>query len=181
MIGKFLKNNWVITVIGGVLSVLLLRLFDSFFINDFLWDGIKSGFNAVIAFFNTEYSVKLYILVLLPILVIAAIIGVGILMSSIKTGKSAISPYPEWKDYTKDVFGDLQYRWQYHFYGNNYRIDNLQRYCNQCSSPLVSLRCPVCHTDYEYGHQLKSHEEIQALIQHRIDNGLYKNSRYFKA
>ena len=179
MIGKFFKNNWVVTVIGGVLSVLVLRLIDSFFIDDFLWDGIKSGFNAVIAFFNTEYSLKLYFLVLLPILVIAAIIGVGILMSSIKTGKSPISPYPEWKDYTKDVFGDLQYRWQYHFYGNNYRIENLQRLCDKCSCPLVDLKCPSCYEYYGYGHQLKSHEEVQALIIRNIDTGQYKQTRYF--
>ena len=177
---KLLKNNWVVTVIGGVLSVLVLRLIDSFFIDDFLWDGIKNGFSSIAGFFNTEYSVRLYFLILLPILVIAALIGVGILISSIKTGKSGISPYPEWKAYNKDVFGDLQYRWQYHFYGNNYNIENLQRLCDKCSCPLVDLKCAACHTNYSYGHQVKSRKEVEALIIRNIDTGIYKLTRYFK-
>lgn len=177
---KLLKNNWAIGIGTGVFAALILRVIDKIFINDFFWDGIKSGLNAAAGFFNTEYSVKLYFLILLPVLVIAAIIGTGILISSIKTGKSGISPYPAWKPYNKDVFGDLQYRWQYHFYGNNYRIENLQRLCDKCSCPLVDLKCAACHTNYGYGHQVKSREEVEALIIRNIDTGLYKQTSYFK-
>lgn len=130
-------------------------------------------------FFTTEYTVKLYFLILLPILVIAVLIGVIILISSIKTGKSPISPYPEWREYNKDVFGDLQYRWQYYFSGHNYEIINLQRLCDKCSCPLVDLKCAACHTNYSYGHQIKTREEVQALIARNIDTGLYRQTRYF--
>ena len=180
MIGKFLKNNWAVTVIGGVFSVLVLRLIDTFLIDDFLWDGIKNGLNAVVDFFGTEYSVKLYFLILLPILFVAAIIGITYLFS-LRGNKSSFSPYPEWKDYNKDVFGDLQYRWQYDFIGRRYEIMNLQRYCNKCSCLLVDNRCPVCRTNYSYGHQYPSGQEVMALIVHRIDTGLYKDSPYYNA
>ena len=179
MAGKLSKNNWVVTVVGGALSVLLLRLIDWLFINDYLWDSIKDFFGSALDFFNKQYTVRLYFLILLPIMVIIAIIGLLYLIISFTGSKdpgSPLSPYPDWKNYTRDVFGSLQYRWQYNFFGNNYSIENLQRYCNQCSCPLVNLRCPVCKTNYAHGHDIKSHEELQALIQHRIDNGLYKKT-----
>lgn len=176
---KYLKNNWVVTVGGGILSVLLLRLIDTLFINNFLWDAIKNGFSSIAGFFNTEYSVRLYFLILLPVLVLGVIIGIILLLSMIKD-KGGVSAYPQWKGYTKDVFGDLQYRWQYDFFGKSYEIRNLQKFCNECSCHLVDERCPVCRTNYSYGHQYPSRQEVLALIARNIDTGLYKDSAYFK-
>lgn len=178
MAGRFFKNNWTVTVIGGVFSVLLIRLIDWLFINNLLWDGIKSIFGSVLDFFNTEYSVKLYFLILLPIVFVAGIIGIILLLSLVK-GKGSVSIYPEWKSYTKDVFGDLQYRWQYEFFGRRYEITNLQLFCDQCSCHLVDLKCPVCRENYSYGRRFPSREEVLALIARNIDTGLYKESKYF--
>lgn len=161
-------------------SVLVLGLVDWLFINDFLWDGIKNMFGAIVDFFNTDYSVKLYFLILLPILFVAAIIGVMYLFS-LPGNKSSFSPYPQWKEYTKDVFGDLQYRWQYDFIGKRYDIMNLQRFCDKRTCNVVGLRCPACNTDYSYGQRIKSREDVLALIARNIDTGLYKDSPYFKA
>ncbi len=176
MFKRLLKNNWVVTIGGGVVSVLVLRLIDWLFINDVLWEWIKGVFSAVVDFFNTDYTVKLYFLILLPILFVVLLIGVILLLSLREKNGGIVSRYPDWKEYTRDVFGSLQYRWQYNFFGNNYRIENLQRYCDQCSCALVDLRCPVCRTNYSFGHQIKSQQEVEALITHRIDNGLYKKS-----
>ena len=177
---KLLKNNWVVTVIGGVLSVLVLRLIDSLFINDFLWGGIKNIFGSIVDFFNTDYTIKLYFLVLLPILVIVAIIGI-VLLIAFFSGKNSDGSDPSWVNYTKDVFGDLQFRWQYDFIGRRYEITNLQRLCDRCSCHLVDNKCPACRTNYSFGHQYPSREEVLALIVRNIDTGLYKKSKYFKS
>lgn len=176
---KLSKNPWIVTIGSTLLAALFLRLIDWLFIDNLLWDWIKNALGAVGDFFTTEYTVKLYFLILLPILVIAVLVGLLILLSSKKSGNNPISKYPEWKEYNKDVFGDLQYRWQYYFSGNNYEIINLQRLCDSCSCPLVDLKCPSCYEHYGYGHHIKRSEEVEALIIRNIDTGLYKNSRYF--
>jgi hypothetical protein len=179
MLKRLFKNNWAIGIGTGVLATLFLRGIDKLFINDFFWDWIKGVFNTIGDFFSTEYSVKLYFLILLPILFVAVIICIILLLSKIKD-KGGVSIYPEWKGYTKDVFGDLQYRWQYDFFGKSYDIKNLQKFCNKCSCHLVDERCPVCRTNYSYGHQYPSRQEVLALIARNIDTGLYKDSAYFK-
>lgn len=180
MAGRFFKNNWTVTVIGGVLSVLLIRFVDWLFIDSYLWDGIKNIFGSIVGFFNTDYTVRLYFLVLLPILVIAGIIGIILLFVFLDGKKGNGLSGPAWANYTKDVFGDLQFRWQYDFFGRRYEITNLQRFCDQCSCHLVDNSCPVCRTNYSYGHQYPSREEVLALIARNIDTGLYKQSKYFE-
>lgn len=177
---KLLKNNWVVTVIGGVLSVLVLRLIDSFFIDDFLWDGIKNGFNAVVGFFNTEYSVKLYLLILLPILVIAALIGMLYLisLSKPKANRQPRFENPDWDVYRRDVFDGIQYRWGYSLNRGSTKIINIMAYCNKCSCSLVEHICPNCKTDYNTympgTPNLKHPSEVEALIIHRIENNLFE-------
>ena len=181
MLKRLFKNNWAIGIGTGVLATLVLRGIDKLFINDFFWDWIKDVFSSIGNFFNTDYTVKLYFLILLPILVIAAIIGVFLLAAMWDGKKDNVSTDPTWVNYTKDVFGDLQYRWQYTFLSNSYDIKNLQKFCNRCSCHLVDDRCPVCRTNYSYGHQHPSRQEVLALIARNIDTGLYKKSPYFKA
>lgn len=180
---KFLKNTWVVNIGGFILGALALRGIDKLFINDFIWDWIKGVFSSIAGFFSTEYSVKLYFLILLPILVIAAIIGIGLLFSAKKKIKEI--RYPDWAEYTKDVFDNIQYRWQYDFRGMDSKIKNVTPYCNKCSCILVGNCCPNCnesYNDYTYGSPtIKNDSDIEALVIHRIENGLYKNSTYFKA
>lgn len=176
---KLSKNPWIVTIGGTVLAALFLRLIDWLFIDNLLWDGIKNALGAVGDFFSTEYTVKLYFLILLPILVIAAIIGIFLLFVFLDGKKGNGLSGPEWANYTKDVFGDLQFRWQYDFFGRRYEIINLQQFCDQCSCHLVDLRCPVCRENYSYGNRFPSKQEVLALIARNIDTGLYKDSRYF--
>lgn len=183
MIGKLLKNNWVVTIIGGALSVLVLRLFDSFFINDFLWDGIKSGFNAVVNFFNTEHPVKLYFLVLLPILGMMLLGALVFLFRQRKT--DSIINIPEWVNYTIDVFDGIQYRWQYDTRSGKYDIASIRPHCNDCSCAIVDQVCPNCKKNFDWRIDdtpgIKTNRDVRALVVHRIENGLYKTSPYFKA
>ena len=122
-----LKNNWVVTVIGGVLSVLVLRLMDSFFMDDFLWDGINNGINAVAGFFNKEYLVKLYFLILLPILGIASLIGILYLISLFKpkANKGPRFGNPDWDVYRRDVFDGIYYLWGYSLNRGSTKITNI--------------------------------------------------------
>lgn len=180
MAKKFLSNNWVITVGGGLLVILLLRLIDWLFINNLFWGKIKTIFNIVLEFFNTTYSVKLYWLILIPIIVLLTIILILYIFSlfSSNNNNNEVAKNPDWINYTKDVFDGLQYRWKYNFYNKEYQINVIQVYCNSCNCPLVNGTCPNCNKMYDfsmYNSQLKSEDEIKALIVHRIENNLYKD------
>jgi len=95
--------------------------------------------------------------------------------------KGSVSGDPTWVNYTKDVFGGIQYRWDYTFLSDSYDITKLQRFCNKCSCHLVDDKCPVCGENHYYNVKAKSREEVLALIARNIDTRLYKNSPYFKA
>lgn len=183
MIGKFLKNNWVVTVIGGVFSVLALRLVDWLFIDSFLWDAIKNIFGSIVDFFNTDYTLKLYFLILLPILAIAVLIGVLYLRSLFKTEADGEPRFqnPDWDVYRRDVFDGIQYRWGYSLYDGSTKIVNITAYCDKCSCTLVDLVCPNCSTDYSsYMNgtpNVKQLGEVEALIIHRIENNLFERPR----
>jgi len=180
MFKKLFKNNWVVTVGGGVLSVLVLRLVDKLFINDFFWDWIKGVFSTIGNFFNTEYSVKLYFLILLPILFIVAMIGIIYLISLSKTdlNKEPRFQNPMWNVYKRDVFDGIQYRWDYSLNGGKAKIVNITAYCNKCSCTLINHSCPNCKTDYSsymnHTPSLKQPSEVEALIIHRIENNLFE-------
>lgn len=180
MNGKWFENNWLITIIGGVFSVFLLRLIHYFFIDNFFWGWIKNGLIASYSFFNTVYPVKLYYLFLFPLLSIVGFYGLLFLIAWIKNPEN-ISNNPPWIEYTKDVFNGIQYRWKYYFGGGEYEIINLQKFCDQCSCSLVNSKCPACeklyHHNYGYKHLTK--EELEALISQKIDTGTYKKTKYF--
>lgn len=177
MAKKFFKNNWTITVIGGVLSVLLIRFVDWLFIDSYLWDGIKNIFGSVVGFFNTDYTVKLYFLVLLPILFVALLFGVLYLILGGRKNNVEMHEYPDWTEYTRDVFDGIQYRWKYSFRGGESTIYDITPYCNKCSCVIVSDICPNCKNIYSWHWDtpnIKQEGEVKALIVHRIENGLYK-------
>ncbi len=179
MTKKLLSNNWVITVGGGLLVILLIRLIDRLFINDFFWSKIKMLFGAILNFFNTTYSVKLYFLILIfitPLLLLYAYIK-NKNISIVKHITLEVGSEPDWKtSYTKDVFDGVQYRWEYQLdhSSQKYNIINIVAYCNECSCMLVQDNCPNCKTSYssslwENG-SIKQLNEVHALIIHRIES-----------
>lgn len=172
------KDPWVITIGGTVLAVLFLRLIDWFFIDNLLWDSIKKGLSAVVGFFGTEYTVKLYFLGLLPLL--GMILFGGLIFSYRLRRAEAIINIPEWADYTRDVFGGIQYRWQYDTRSGEYEIAGIRPYCNDCSCQIVNQVCPNCKNDFgweiEDTPNIKSNEDIRALAWRNIETGDYKVS-----
>lgn len=181
-INGFFKDDWTKTVVGGVLAVFLLRLIDWLFINDFFWSRIKDVFNIVLNFFNAVYSVKLYWLILIPIATLLISYSYKRLKTKDMLPESVtINTSPEWLSYTKDVFEEIQYRWDYVFddFKKNYIITNIRPYCNECSCQLVHNICANCkkqYSDFSSSHgNPKSSHEIEALVIHRIENKLYKN------
>jgi len=182
MIKKFFSNAWVKNVGGGALAVLLLRLVDWVFINDFFWDKIKNFFGFTLEFINTTYSVKLYWLILFPAAILLILYGYKRLKTKNNFPKTVnIDIDPDWISYTKDVFENIQYRWGYEFDHSkkNYVIINVRAYCNQCNCQIVGNTCPNCksyYSDSSYmGGSLKPAHEVEALVIHRIENKLYKN------
>jgi len=176
MIKKFLRNAWVIRIVGGILGALGLRLLDWLFIDNLLWDKTKSLFNTIVDFFNTDYVVKLYWLVLIPILTIAALILIFYIISLFNSNDNTIKK-PHWYSYNRDVFDGVQYRWKYILFNDTYQIQDIETYCNNCSCLLVQETCPNCKRSYQRnsiysGPKVKSYSEVEALILHRIENNL---------
>ncbi|MBG6130721.1 MULTISPECIES: hypothetical protein [unclassified Aquimarina] len=184
MAKKFLNNTWVVRIGGSIIAALGLRLIDLIFIDNLLWDKTKRLFSVLIDFFNTNYSVKLYWLVLIPILFVITILLIFYLISLFignNNDSNQRKGYPDWVNYNQDVFNGIQYRWRYNFFGSSYQIKNLKSYCNKCSCLLIDNKCPNCKKRYGYslntssdGCLLRPLEEIEALIFHRIDNKMYK-------
>ncbi len=167
---------------GGLLVVLFLRLIDWLFINDFFWDYFIAIFQKFISLLNSSYSIKLYPLILITVIIILIWYGYKRLKNRTITEHITlnIDSDPDWKTYTKDVFDGIQYRWEYLFEHSNkkYRITNINPYCNDCSCLLVQGNCPNCKASYgtTWGSEyiLKQSGEVEALIIHRIENNLYK-------
>lgn len=80
---------------------------------------------------------------------------------------------PAFYNYKSDIFGDVLYRWIYEKdYQGKLNITGIIPFCPQDNCQLRWGSCPICCN----GYILKDEDELQILIRHKIQNGLYKQS-----
>jgi hypothetical protein len=166
---KLLSNPWFIGTGTSILGVIVLKIIDSFAHTNILisiWDAIKWIANIIVDFLQIKYQVSLWFLIVLPILVLGLIVLIILIISS-KEGKKNPQGF-SFLDYKEDQFGEVLYRWDYvKDFSDKYVVNRLNWFCPKCRCAIVDQRCPICHSSFY--DQIKSHEEVIALISHQIE------------
>lgn len=177
---SFWNKGWVIAVGSTVVGALVLRAIDWLADTNILigvWNFIKS----IGGFFNRHYSLPLWVILLIGFSSII-LLFLTVYLSDFFSPKKKISALPitprisepEWKDYTTDIFEDFRYKWKYKFYNdeNKVIITDITAYCPRHNCQVYGSQCVVGKEGLPTYKIDKN--EIHILIQHKIDNGLWK-------
>ena len=177
---KSLKHNpWIIgtgTAIFGVIGIRILDFISGTNIIGGIIKFIKLSWFAFIDFFLSKYEVSLWFLILLPIVFVGIFIFVIWVLSLSSHDKNTIlNSRPLFLDYKEDNLGGVLYRWDYFKnYSDKYEVTDISYFCPTCKCTLVDYRCPICSSAFH--HNIKYHDEINALIRHKIETQITKRN-----
>jgi hypothetical protein len=169
----FLTNGWVIGIGTAVLGTLVLRGIDSIADTKILsgiWNFTKSTFS----FLSHKYTLPLWIIILF------CFSGLGLLiliawLANLFSSKPIGNTEPDWLEYTADTFETAYlFRWQYQLSNRTYTAINIQYYCPKDNCQIVYNKCPVCNNFFAT--QAINDDTIRALIKHKVENNLWKQS-----
>jgi hypothetical protein len=151
-IWSILNNNWVVFIIGAIISAV----------------GIKIFYSAIIDFFIQKFTVPLWFIILLPILTFCLLLC--IIWIKTKFGKNRKPKLPKYTAYTEDIIGSQGYHWEYFLDADGkYRPFKIIQICNFCRCEVVSFRCPECKKQYSPSDYQKQ-ASLQAVVKHRIEH-----------
>lgn len=169
----------VISVIIGVLVGIILQFLTP--LN--LLNLFSIVFSKIWSLLNFKLLIPIWLIIIIGIIVFFVIKFVSIFITS-----SIEEPQkPEWYFYRMDEFDDKLFTWEYgyDYYNKIATIENLHQICKKCHCELSFngfssiYYCPNCRAKYQ---EVASHRlsDIGKLIQHKIKQGEYKESPYFK-
>jgi len=168
------KNPWFIGIGSSVLGVFVIRLIDFLTGSKILltvWNLIKFIIITILSFFNREFHLKLYALIL--IFLSGPLIGILLLWFISKIQDTKKESLPPWLQYKEDIFDGIIYKWNYEkSYNGKYIINDIRAYCPNCKCQIVYEKCPNCKSLF-YG-QIKPTYELEPLIIHRIEKMKYR-------
>jgi len=169
---KSIYNHWIFKgIVLAIITVIIEKGFDL---------RILTGLKHIILDFwgllSEPYSLPLWGWLLI------ALIGYGLICLVLILNAHTATPdpgHPKFYEFQSFVINDVLYRWQWKLNPDGWETINLQALCNLDKCILLldssyaaaqSNYCPICSKSFK----VKTEQEIQVLIRHRIDNNLYQ-------
>jgi len=167
------RNPYFITISCGLIVTIISDIKFEFNIFSWLWKQIKLAICFIIKF---DLTLKLWLLLLIGFLIWFIPFGYRKYYAHRKTKKKPERPGYV-RNYTEDFFEPIFYKWKWAYDPYHHQTwvpVEITSYCKLCNCKIAAYSCPVCKTSYY--NDIRDDDTVRALIQHKIENKLWKES-----
>lgn len=176
---KALLNPWIIAIISPIITTSIVAIVKDI---NFI-EAIKYILITIKAILDYKISVKIIALI---VIILYIVLKIYIMISEFKEEQN-----PKWINYTKDIYKEWHFTWEYDKYYNTYNIKNIRPIC-ECGCGLNHkgrhhnryysngvLVCPKCDNSYNSVND-EIINDFRTILYHNIQTNNYNTFNAIK-